>query len=252
MTFMAQQMAALGLSYERLEAVTPDVQIGTPSPGYWDTWERPLKETEKACFLSHVTAWKLVEARGEPALILEDDVLLSRATPQLLEDCSKLNGADHMTFEVRKRKKIVAKQGSQLTGTHRMLRLYQDRSGAAAYVLWPSGAAKLLRRAQAQAALADAMICKAYELNSFQIEPASAVQLDRTTDYGVTARQATQSIIGAGTPARQSKNLSFRLRRISAQLRMGLRALRYFADTERREISLSPDDFDASRRGGQA
>ena len=59
MTFMAQQMAALGLSYERLEAVTPDVQIGTPSPGYWDTWERPLKETEKACFLSHVTAWKL-------------------------------------------------------------------------------------------------------------------------------------------------------------------------------------------------
>jgi glycosyl transferase family 25 len=252
MTFMAQQMDALGLSYERLEAVTPGIQIGTSSPGYWDTWERPLKETEKACFLSHVAAWKRVEALGEPALILEDDVLLSHTTPLLLEACGKLNGIDHITFEVRKRKKVVSKQGSQLTDAHRMLRLFQDRSGAAAYVLWPSGAAKLLRRAKTQAALADAMICKAYELNSFQIEPASAVQLDRTTDYGVTAGQTTQSIIGAGSPAHQSKNLGFKLRRISAQLRMGLRALRYFANAERREISLSPGDFDASRRGGQA
>ena len=172
MAFMAQQMDALGLPYERLEAVTPDAQSGSHNAAYWASWQRPLKETEKACFLSHVAAWERVAALEEPALILEDDVVLSRATQVLLKSCRGLVDVDHLTLEVRQRRKIVAKDAQPLTDDHVMRRLYQDRSGAAAYVLWPSGAAKLLQRAKTQAALADAMICGAYELKSYQVEPA--------------------------------------------------------------------------------
>jgi len=250
MGFMSQQMTAFGLSYQRLEAITPDSIKDTRDTQYWESWERPLKETEKACFLSHVAAWEVVAAGEEPVLILEDDVVLSAALPSVLVACSMLEDVDHLTLEVRKRKKIVSKRKRDLTQTHRILRLYQDRSGAAAYVLWPSGAKKLLRRAQMQAALADAMICKAYELNSYQAEPACGVQLDQAAAYALSIGTRTQSQIDAGAAAHQAKTARFKLRRIMAQLRMGFRALGHVAVAERREIALSPEDFTIPKRGG--
>ncbi len=243
MAFMAQQMDALGLPYQRLEAVTPDAQSGSHNAVYWASWQRPLKETEKACFLSHVAAWERVAALEEPALILEDDVVLSRATQVLLKSCRGLVDVDHLTLEVRQRRKIVAKDAQPLTDDHVMRRLYQDRSGAAAYVLWPSGAAKLLQRAKTQAALADAMICGAYELKSYQVEPACAIQIDQAEAYGVAVGLKTHSLIGAGVPTRQPTTARFKLRRIAAQLRMGMQALLHAMDAERREISLSPAEF---------
>lgn len=243
MAFMTQQMDTLGLSYQRLEAVTPDTVSKTHEAKYWETWERPLKSTEKACYLSHVAAWRLVTECQEPMLILEDDAALSYATPSILGTCHTLEGVDHLTLEVRKRKKIVSKKSHPLTETHQMLRLYQDRSGAAAYVIWPSGAQKLLHRAETQAALADAMICKAYELTSFQVEPACAVQLDKAAAYGIPTFVTTQSQIDAGIPAQERKTVRFKLRRLLSQLRMGIRAIRHRGSSERREIQLNPETF---------
>lgn len=252
MVFMARQMDALGLAFRRVEAVTPDRLSGSGDTRYWDSWERPLRDTEKACFLSHVAAWRQVAAGDGPALILEDDALLSRATPDVLKACETLSGVDHLTLEVRKRKKIVSTAGQALTGRHRLLRLYQDRSGAAAYVLWPAGARKLLHRAQTQAALADALICQAHDLTSFQVEPACAVQLDRAAAYGIAVAASTKSQIDAGAPAPQTRSLRFRIRRITAQLRMGLRAIRQGAHARRRQIRLDPRDFPVPDPGPQA
>ncbi|MBW0159719.1 glycosyltransferase family 25 protein [Sedimentimonas flavescens] len=247
MAFMADQLDALGIPFQRLEAVTPDT-IGELAQAYnWSSWERPLKETEKACFLSHVNAWKYAATQDCDTLILEDDALLSRHTPKVLKALEDIGGVEHVTLEVRRRKKIVSKTGRQIGSAHQLLRLYQDRSGAAAYVLSPSGAQKLLARASTQVALADAMICKAYELKSFQIEPACAVQLDRALAYGIGATPNTVSQIDAGKLIASNKHsFGFRARRIGAQLRMAVRALLHLGVAERREIRLNPEDFQRS------
>ncbi|MDF1621766.1 glycosyltransferase family 25 protein [Pseudothioclava nitratireducens] len=247
MAFIADQLDALGIPFQRLEAVTPD-KIGELEQAYaWSSWERPLKETEKACFLSHVNAWKYAAAKDCHTLILEDDALLSRQTPEVLKVIEDIGVVEHVTLEVRKRKKIVGKTGRQIGSAHQLLRLYQDRSGAAAYVLSPSGAQKLLVRASTQVALADAMICKAYELKSYQIEPACAVQLDRASAYGIGAIPSTVSQIDAGKLiAADKRSFGFRARRIGAQLRMAVRALLLLRVAERREIRLNPEDFHRS------
>src|SRR5690606_24072262 len=130
-------------------------------------------------------------------------------------------GLDHVTLEVRGRRKLLGRVERPLADGLRLVRLWQDRTGAAAYVLWPSGAAKLLARAEDRAALADAMICRAYDLSSWQVEPAGAIQLDRCARYGVPVPIGTRSTIdGDGRPAGMPAQ---RLRRIASQLRMGWR-----------------------------
>lgn len=108
-----------------------------------------------------------------------------------------------------------------------------------------------MNRAQTQAALADAMICQAHDLTSFQVEPACAVQLDRAAAYGIAVAAATKSQIDAGARAPQTRSLRFRMRRIMAQLRMGLRAIRHGTHARRRQIRLEPGDFPVPDLGPQ-
>ena len=244
MAFMASQLEALSLPFQRIEAVMPS---DLPKPEYnldWNSWERPLKDTEKACFLSHLEAWRQVAADDHCTLILEDDALLSRQTKVVFQHLARSGAFDHVTLEVRKRKKVVAKQKISAGPSHSLSRLYQDRSGAAAYILSPSGARKLVERSRKQTALADAMICKSYELESFQIEPACAVQLDRASLYGIRTKFQTVSQIDAAQVGPKDRGgLKFRARRASAQLRMAIRRLRYAYVAESREVELHSGDY---------
>ncbi len=245
MNFQRSQMAALGLACRRVEAVTADKAAQARPKSYWERWERPMRPAERACLLSHVAAWERVAETGRPALILEDDAVLSRRVPAVLAALEAMPGLDHVTLEVRKRRKLLGRAARPVVPGVVLRQLYQDRSGAAAYVLSPLGAAKLLARAERGGALADALICRSYELESWQVEPACAVQLDRCPAYGIPAPIATASTIdGAGKTAR-SAGAGYRLRRILAQLRMGGRQLSRAFVAERREVTLDPDDFGA-------
>ena len=244
MAFMSKQLEELGISFHRIEATTPSTLDKQEGSFNWDSWERPLKDTEKACFLSHLNAWQYVATNNRNTLILEDDALLSHHTPYVLDAIDEKKAFDHVTLEVRGRKKIVSKN-TQLSGpNHQIIRLYQDRSGAAAYVLSPDGARKLIARAKTQTALADAMICRSLDLISFQIEPACAVQLDRATNYGFRTTLQTESQINGGKLfSKNMINIAFRARRIGSQLRMAIRAFRHLGVAERRNIELRPEDF---------
>ena len=139
---------------------------------------------------------------------------------------------------------MLGSSDKKIAEVNSILRLYQDRSGAAAYLLWPTGAIKLLAEADNTAGLADAIICRAYNLHSFQIEPACAIQVDRCQAYGLVQPIKARSAVDAGKPMeRRQHTLFFRLRSIGAQLRMGLRALRHAYHSERREIQLNLGDF---------
>ena len=244
MAFMSLQLEKLGISFRRLTAITPSTLVDHDFGFNWNSWERPLKETEKACFLSHFKAWERAAASSHKTLILEDDALLSCYLPQVLAAIDASDDVEHLSLEVRNRKKIVSKQGREVSAEHNIFRLYQDRSGAAAYVLSPRAARKLLARSKKQVALADAMICKSYELKSFQIEPACAVQLDRAEQYGiVTPFQTTSQIDFGKSDLRKKIGIAFRIRRIGAQFRMACRLVRYLGYSDRRNIELRGDDF---------
>jgi glycosyl transferase family 25 len=151
---------------------------------------------------------------------------------------------DHITLETANRKKLL---GALKDPRLPMRRLYQDRSGAAAYILWPSGAQKLLARAAAAPGTADGIICAAYELTSYQADPALAVQWHRGDEYGLnfpayTAKSTNVSI----KPLSQHhltllQQLGYRRRRTKAQLRMALRALSYMGQSVRHNLPLSPN-----------
>lgn len=234
--FMAAQLDALGLPWERIAAVTPETLDPPATDPAWHRWERPLRPAEMAACASHMRAWSRVRDIGAPCLVLEDDALLDRAVPGLLADLQAAPGAfDHVSLETRGRKKVLARRPHPALP---LRRLHLDRTGAAAYVLWPSGAAKLLARAERARGLADGLICAAGDLRSWQADPALAIQLDRAAHHGLASPLDVVSQID-GAPRPGKGGLPFRLRRLRAQVSQGLRQLR--PGTERREVAPAGD-----------
>lgn len=248
--FQEKQLGKLGLSFDRFEAITPQTLPDNIPQTYWQSWERPLRLEERACFLSHRTVWQSIVDTDKPALILEDDVYLSNKLPNLLSVLGALGSQipiQHISLEVRNRKKLVSSKSSPLLdGDINLHQLYQDRSGAAAYILWPNGAKKLIDQTQKKAGLADAIICRTYSLHSLQVEPACAVQFDVSGLYNLSPPFETTS--GTNLSTKQARYstpqfLIYRTRRITSQLRMGMRRFSCLFSASRRGLKLNPDDF---------
>src|SRR5690606_14366399 len=112
LAFQTQQFNELGLSFQRLAAVSVDDIDDSQYQSLGFGWQRPLRKVAVACFLSHQKAWETVIKTNEPALILEDDAVLSYHIPQLLEEIQNYNfkDIDLINFEVRSRKKIISKK----------------------------------------------------------------------------------------------------------------------------------------------
>jgi glycosyl transferase, family 25 len=245
MALQGAQLRQLEIPFERIEAVTPATLSPAANDPVWHRWQRPLRATEMALLASHVGAWRRVVALGEPCVVLEDDALLARPTPAFLDRVAPLAGIDHVSLETRSRKKTVSRA---LDRRAPMRRLWQDRTGSAAYVVWPSGAAKLLAHAAREGGPSDAIISSTYALRSFQADPALAIQLDRCAAYGVPQPLPTASSIDAMNKPPVSEGgystaarLGFRVRRLAAQIRMGSRQFVRPLTTERRHIAPAAD-----------
>lgn len=239
MAFQEAQMAVLGLDYERLEATTPAGITPPAADPWWDGWERPLIDAEKAALLSHRSAWQRVAGEGQPMLVLEDDALLAAQVPSFVAQAGRLPGIDHITLEVRARAKLVARRGWPGLAARR---LYQDRTGAAAYLLWPSGAEKLLARSRKRPAIADSVICANYKLTSLQADPALAIQIDLCEHYRLGAPiHTTTTIVPLRYALHDRGGFKHRLRRLHAQWRIAQRRVSRCAVATRREIAISTD-----------
>ena len=249
LSFQKNQFDSLGLTFSTVKAVSVDDLTEETFDALSTGWERPLRKSEVACFLSHKKAWETALESGQATLILEDDALLSKKTKEILDEVVSLRECDLMTLEVRSRKKIISKQPYYSSANFNVFNLYQDRTGAAAYILWPSGAEKLLNRAKSTpVGLADAFISSGYELAAFQVEPAPIMQLDQTELYKVETAAKTSSTISAekrptlkGT--NQKSNFGFKFRRIYSQLRMAFRQISTLHKSQKRYVSVNPQDF---------
>jgi len=244
--FQQNQLSKLNLDYEILSATSiKDISNDTYAKHYTD-WQRPLNSNEVACYFSHRSAWQKIIDNNTPALILEDDALLSIHTPEILNSINEFSDTDLIQLEVRGRRKLIKKYGNAILSTHVLYRLYQDRTGAAGYILWPSGAKKLLEHESLNGiGLADAHIATCYSIKSYQIEPAVIIQLDQCDDYNLqisypkALTSSTVSIV-----KNTKKPFYFQIKRLYSQLKIGFHIARMLnRNSSMRFINLNSDDF---------
>lgn len=246
--FQVQQLTRLGLDFEILEAVTAaDIDDATYQSHYHD-WLRPLKKVEVACYYSHQRCWQAVIDSNQAALILEDDVLLSQQLPQLLaelETQSDKHCFDFIDLEVTPRKKYMGKKSQPLSCGLNLLKLYINSYGAAGYVLFPSGAKKLLeQQAQRGIALADAHIAQCYALNAYQAEPAQVIQFDVCEQFALNTPATVDAAFSATSIGQKhKKTLAFQLRRGISELQLGLRKLAASFVSQRRLVTINAQAF---------
>jgi len=243
--FQQEQLDSLKLNFEFLDATsTSDISKTTYKQHYRD-WQRPLKETEVACYYSHRHAWDRVIQSNRPALILEDDALLSKYTSTLLKSLSIKKNIDLINFENRGRKKFVSRSSESIVCNSKLLKLYQDRTGAAGYILWPSGAEKLIQcEKQKGIALADAHITACNNLNSYQVEPSPIIQLDHCEYYNIRnpiSNNASESSVSSHDNPKGG--VYFRLKRIFFQIKLGVYQLFIATYSIRRYIKINKDEF---------
>ena len=239
------QLTKLGLEYTILDATSvEDISEAAYKKHYFD-WQRPLRKTEVACYYSHRSAWGSVIRSGEPALILEDDAILSIFLPELLDSLNKIESTDLINLENRGRKKFVSRSHMDIECNSKLLRLYQDRTGAAGYILWPSGANKLIQlEKNSGIGLADAHITSCHTLNAYQVEPSPIIQLDQCKEYGIS-NTYSQTILKSTVSNRDNYRggAYFILKRLLYQLRLALRQLLILTKSHRRYISIRNSDF---------
>lgn len=248
--FQTHQAEQLGLAAVFIDAHTPADIPEAFFQAHAFAWERPLKITEVACFLSHHAVWQKIAADDAPALILEDDAILARNTPRLLKELQNLKNIDHVSLETRRRKKLLGQSFIACQDAQAVLHpLLQDRTGAAAYVLWPSGARQLLAKFQAVGmGLADAFISSTYTLQSWQTVPAFAIQADVAQDHGVVCPIAPHSLIArekVPSPPTQhwTQGVRLKLRRLGSQMRLAWRFLSCMSRARRQMVGIDLPQF---------
>ena len=95
-----EQFDKLKVVFERL----PAVSIADFSKGDYQklafNGQRPMKQSELACFLSHKKAWEYVVTLNEPCVVLEDDAVLVREFKQIINAVTNLENIDFINLEV--------------------------------------------------------------------------------------------------------------------------------------------------------
>lgn len=243
--FMERQGERLGLAFERVRAVEAGEIDAALSARLNGRWERPLTPAELGCFLSHHGLWREIAEGSAPVLVLEDDAILSRHLTDALPVLAGFGRAEFLNLESFERRRFVARKALALRDGVAVRRVFRDKSGSAAYFLWPAGARKLLARAERGAAPVDAFLHGVAGLDAWQAEPALAIQahLWERRHGGAPISGATSIQAPRGRLPLTLGNLAFHGRRIATQLRLAGHHLRRLGPATYRRTDLRDEDF---------
>jgi len=243
--FQKKQLEKLGLDYTFLTATSvDDIDDDTYNKHYYD-WQRPLRRSELACYFSHRRCWQKIINNNEPALIIEDDALLSFKVPSILSKLKKCDDIDLVDLEVTGRKKNVSKTSEVIHESSNLLKLHLNSSGAGGYVLFPSGAKKLLELENKKGiSLADAHIANCKSLNAYQIEPAAIVQFILCQLYEIN-HSGFSDFCTSSTNAEKKDmiNIKFKIKRVLSEIKLGIRKFFLILISKRRYIALNNKEF---------
>jgi glycosyl transferase family 25 len=136
--FMARQLQALQVPFERIRAI----EGRNPSPEDRHSFAGEFAATtlgpaEIGCLLSHRKAWQAIAASGAPwGVVLEDDVLLSRDYPGFVNDLGWIPpDADLIKIEAQPHAKVNLSRPIARTGTRQLHRLKGSCMAAGAYAV---------------------------------------------------------------------------------------------------------------------
>lgn len=175
--FQLAQMLHLGLEANFIDATTPNDLPKEMMAKLTSAWARPLREAEVALTHSHRTAWQRVIAAKRPTLILEDDAILCESLSSVLSALSSTSGLEFVQLETFNVPKLIDKNLKPIkTYPYEIGRLHRDRGGAAAYLVWPEAAEKLISSLDRSYPPADAAIHLARKIRRHQVVPACAIQ----------------------------------------------------------------------------
>lgn len=246
-TFQEKQLQHFNIDYKIINAVSIDTIHKQTYEQHKYDWQRPLRNVEVACYFSHQNLWEKIIELNEPALILEDDALLSKELPHFLDNITDITDIDYINLELRGRKKLLSKQSITVkNSSSKLYKLYLDRTGAAGYILYPSGARKLMALKRHKGiGLADAHITSCYTLNGFQVEPALVIQLDQCEKYNIISPLKITSNIGnlKRPDIALSDRLHFFMKRATAQIMQGVQQFRHLFNAKKREIIIDKENF---------
>lgn len=176
-------------------------------------WQRALKRTEVACFMSHLQLWQKIAKSEHPAVVLEDDVVLGSNWTAQIENLANNTNADFICLEAWGKKTLGE---PDFVGDLQLRKLLQNSAGAAAYILWPTGARHLLARYERYGvALADAFINQTRGWRIWQLVPANAIQMNVAPDYGLTSFPNSESLIAReqhASPVAPSKTVKYSMK----------------------------------------
>lgn len=224
-----RQLTALGLAGIRIDAVTPsDFQLPPASP---------LSPGELGCSRSHQKIWQLmVEQHVAAALILEDDVLLSKQLPAVLDDPNLLEGVDAIQMETRQTSAMVGRLVPSTAAGVGRGRLMSSSMGSAAYVMTLALARRLVAHPEVDTLPLDTLLFGRpgslfYEARIFQSVPALAIQLDQTIDGRQGPGRSDLDARRGMFSSRDTRSTEPRWRRASRHWAHHLRLVATFAST---------------------
>ena len=199
--FMEAQFARLGVTAERVEAVSIDdvpqhlieAQLAPGRP-----WR--IMPGDLACGLSHQRIWTSIVERGlECALVLEDDALLAPTlidflSPGLLQHAA----ADIVRLETWASRAILGTRPVQV-GTSVVRELASAQFGSAAYIIGRDAAAASLATAARDDMAVDRFLFRRggfHLLRSrvYQAVPGAAVQLFRSGTQNMASRSDLEAV----------------------------------------------------------
>lgn len=246
-----QQFSKLGITFERIPALSvSDISLDLYKQ-YATKAQRLLKQSELACLFSHKKAWEQVIKENQPCVILEDDAVLSNDFSHILTQLEKtpLTNIDFINLEVHTKPKIISRTPIQTLKNHQLFALFLDKSGAAGYILYPTGATKLLKYLSHKIELADSFIFECPTLNKAQIEPAIVIQSDKCHLHNIPFDEfPIQSMIGVIKNTFDFKltllqKLQLKRNRIIGQLLLGIRTLKALSKGVKRRIIVDNQRF---------
>lgn len=242
--FMRRQLARVSLEARFFNAVTvADIDEEIEKRHRFD-WVRPMRKSEIALFYSHEQLWRKVADSGKPALIMEDDVLLSKNLPAVLRrlETPPAAGIHLVNLEVYNCPKYLGRTTQSMDEGYTLCPIYINKAGTGGYVLYPSGAAKLLAARQKHGiALSDVYIYKPGRLSSLQIEPACLIQTSVCPAYNLLPAQTLLASTHSQCPP---ANLIFKIKRLASEAELLFYKTRFLFKMVKRPVKLNAADFD--------
>jgi GR25 family glycosyltransferase involved in LPS biosynthesis len=253
--FMEEQFARLGLSAERIEAVTPSDLTAEQVSIYCDPLRsRSMTKAQYACNQSHARAWgRLIASGAEAAVIFEDDAVLSPSLPEFLAQLPNVK-ADIIRIETFPEEPwAFAPRVEEMVSTFTLRECLDRTAGSGGYILSRRAASAALSAPNFHFRLVDGFLFDPFglgrQLSTRHVDPGLAVQLCK---IGAERPETQSNIIGGEGVTEYERQRSRRgpLKRLAKQARVwaeydiprAAAAIRALMDRpERRSISFKAD-----------